>query len=84
MEPGFIGAHLTDKMINLGHKVLVVDILKPQGGIPFVNKKSKFIKGDISKTSTLKKLNIGNQILYTTWQLSQLLNLHMMILNLIY
>ena len=42
-------------MINLGHKVLVVDILKPQGGIPFVNKKSKFIKGDISKTSTLKK-----------------------------
>jgi len=53
---GFIGAHLTDKMINLGHKVLVVDILKPQGGIPFVNKKSKFIKGDISKTSTLKKI----------------------------
>ena len=31
---GFVGSHLTEKLINLGHKVLVVDILKSQGGIP--------------------------------------------------
>ena len=27
---GFIGAHLTEKLIKLGHKILVVDILKPR------------------------------------------------------
>ena len=51
---GFVGAHLTYKLISLGHKVLVVDILKSQGGIPFVNKNCNFIKGDISKLSTIK------------------------------
>ena len=55
---GFIGAHLTEKLIKLGHKILVVDILKPQGGIPFVNKKCHFIKGDISKISTIKKIKL--------------------------
>ena len=53
---GFVGAHLTYKLISLGHKVLVVDILKSQGGIPFVNKNCNFIKGDISKLSTIKKI----------------------------
>ena len=53
---GFIGSHLTERLINLGHKVLVVDILKSQGGIPFVNKKCKFVKGDISKISIIKKI----------------------------
>ena len=44
---GFIGAHITQKLINLGYKVLVVDNLSTVGGIPYVNPKCKFIKGDI-------------------------------------
>ena len=55
---GFIGAHLTEKIIKLGHKVLVVDILKSQGGITFVNKKCEFIKGDICKLTTIKKIKL--------------------------
>ena len=47
---GFIGAHLTERLLSLGHKVLVVDLMKSQGGIPFVSKRSKLIKGDIAKT----------------------------------
>ncbi len=62
---GFVGAHLVEKLIKLGHKILVIDILKPQGGISFVNKKCKFIKGDISKISTIKKIKLWKpEIIY--------------------
>ena len=37
---GFIGAHLTQKLINLKHNVMVVDSLKAIGGIPYINPKS--------------------------------------------
>ncbi len=53
---GFIGAHLTKKLLNLGYKVLVVDKLNWQGGIPFVNNKCKFIKGDITDLKIIKKI----------------------------
>ena len=53
---GFIGAHLAEKLIKLKHKLLIVDLLKPIGGIPFVNSKSKFIKGDITEEKILKKI----------------------------
>ena len=36
---GFIGAHLSNSLIASGHKVLIVDALRSQGGIPFINKK---------------------------------------------
>ena len=52
---GFIGAHLTEKLIKNGHQVLVVDTLMKQGGIPFINKKSKFIKGDIRNKNSLDR-----------------------------
>ena len=45
---GFIGSHLTEKLIRENYKVLVVDNLKTIGGIPFMNPKSKFIKGDLT------------------------------------
>lgn len=62
---GFIGAHLTEKLIKLGHKVLNVDLLRTQGGIPFINKKSKFIKGNISNKKTILKIkNWRPQIIY--------------------
>ena len=53
---GFIGAHLTEKLIRLKHKLLVVDSLTTIGGIPFINSKSKFIKGDITEDKILKKI----------------------------
>ena len=53
---GFIGAHLTERLLSLGHKVLVVDLMKSQGGIPFVSKRSKLIKGNITDFKILKKI----------------------------
>ena len=53
---GFIGAHLVKKLIDLNHKVLVVDNLKVIGGISFVHPKCKFIKGDILNSKTLKQI----------------------------
>ena len=53
---GFIGAHLVNKLIKSKYKVMVVDSLKTIGGIPFINPKSKFIKGDILDTKILKKI----------------------------
>tara|TARA_Y100000590_G_scaffold49390_1_gene52252 strand:- start:11015 stop:11992 length:978 start_codon:yes stop_codon:yes gene_type:complete len=62
---GFIGAHLTDKLISKGHKVLVVDTLKSLGGIHHINKKGKFIKGDIKENSVIKKVKKwGPNIIY--------------------
>ena len=59
---GFIGAHLTEKLIKNGHQVLVVDTLMKQGGIPFINKKSKFIKGDITNKKIINKIKCKNAI----------------------
>ena len=53
---GFIGAHITQKLINLGYKVLVVDNLSTVGGIPYINPKCKFIKGDITNATVIKKI----------------------------
>ena len=53
---GFIGAHLTNKLSKIKkNKILVVDLLKSKGGIPFLNPKNRFIKGDITKKNILKK-----------------------------
>ena len=50
---GFIGSHLTDKLIELGYDVTVVDNLM-LGKKIFLNKRAKFYKVDIRN---LKKLN---------------------------
>ncbi len=55
---GFIGAHLTSHLIQNKHQVLVVDNLSTIGGIKFINKKSKFIKGDLLDDDILKKIQI--------------------------
>ena len=36
--------------------MLIVDSLKTIGGIPFINPKSQFLKGDILDTKILKKI----------------------------
>lgn len=62
---GFIGAHLTEKLLSLGHNVLNVDLLRNQGGIPFVNKNCKFIKGSISNKKIIEKIKKWKpQIIY--------------------
>lgn len=53
---GFIGAHLVEKLINQKYKVMIVDNLKTIGGIPYVNPKCIFIKGDILQKKILKKI----------------------------
>ncbi len=53
---GFIGAHLVQKLIYLNHKVLSVDSLQTIGGIPYINPKSKFIKGNILDERTIQKI----------------------------
>jgi len=53
---GFIGAHLVQKLIDKRFKVMVVDSLKTIGGIPYINPKSFFVKGDILDDRVLKKI----------------------------
>ncbi len=53
---GFIGAHLTQKLIEEGYQVMVVDNLSTIGGIPYINPKCKFLKADITKKKTIKIL----------------------------
>ena len=55
---GFIGAHLTEKLIRQKHKLLVVDSLVTTGGIPYINPKSKFINGDITEDKIIKKIEM--------------------------
>lgn len=56
---GFIGSHLVDKLLRLGHEVVVLDNLS-SGCIEFIkhnlkNKNFKFIKGDVTKRKDIKK-----------------------------
>ena len=62
---GFIGAHLVNELIKKNYKVLIIDNLKTIGGIPYINPKSIFIKGDILNHKVLKKIeNWKPQIIY--------------------
>lgn len=53
---GFIGAHLVQKLIDKRFEVMVVDSLKTIGGIPYINPKSLFVKGDILDDRVLKEI----------------------------
>ena len=48
---GFIGAHLVDKLIELGHDVIVISNKEPKRE----NKKTKYAKGDITKKGDVEK-----------------------------
>lgn len=52
---GFIGSHLADRLIKLGHPVTIFDNLST-GFKSYINPKAKFIKGDTSNMSDVKKL----------------------------
>lgn len=52
---GFIGTHVTDELIKLGHNVVVLDDLS--GGFEDnINPKAKFVKGTITKAALINKL----------------------------
>ena len=62
---GFIGAHLVNELIKKKNKVLFIDNLKTIGGIPYINPKGIFIKGDILDEKILKKIEIWKpEIIY--------------------
>ena len=60
---GFIGSHLTDKLVELGHEVMVVDNLM-LGRKEFVNKKAKFFKVDIRNLKKLKEIFKGAEAVF--------------------
>ena len=51
---GFIGSHLAHNL-KKNNKIMIVDNLESKGSIPFVDKKSIFIKGNILEKKILNK-----------------------------
>ena len=63
---GYIGSILATKLVNLGHKVTVVDILKYNKNSIyhlFSKKNFNFIKADIRNSKLIKKLLSKNEII---------------------
>ena len=62
---GFIGVHLAEMLIQKKNSVLIVDKKTLLGGIFFINKKAKFIKGNILNSKIIKKIEKWKpQIIY--------------------
>ena len=60
---GFIGAHVTDELINLGHQVVVLDDLS--GGFEDnVNPKAKLVIGTINDVTLIEKLFTDHKFEY--------------------
>tara|TARA_Y100000389_G_scaffold205079_1_gene262798 strand:- start:12639 stop:13577 length:939 start_codon:yes stop_codon:yes gene_type:complete len=53
---GFVGSFVSKKLLNLGHKVTIIDNLST-GDRSNVDPKAHFVEGDASKRQTIKKLN---------------------------
>jgi len=60
---GFIGSHVTDEILKLGIKVIVLDDLTG-GSVKNVNPAAKFIKGSIVNQRLIKKIFRENKIDY--------------------
>ena len=52
---GFIGSHLANSL-RIKNKIMIVDNLENKGGIPYVDKKNIFIKGNILDKKVLNKI----------------------------
>lgn len=52
---GFIGSHLVDKLISLGHKVVALDNLST-GSLKNLNKRALFVFGDICNAKLVGKI----------------------------
>jgi len=58
---GYIGSHVTEQLIKTKKEVVILDNLKT-GYKTLLNKKAKFVKGDISNIRLLKKIIKENNI----------------------
>lgn len=65
---GFLGSFLVDKLIDKGYQVRILDNLEKQvhQGIKprYLNKKAKFIKGDVRNYAAFKKALTGIEVVY--------------------
>lgn len=65
---GFIGSHLVDRLVGDGYRVTIFDNLEDQvhkGKIPsYLNRKVKFIKGDVRKYELFKTALQGAEIVF--------------------
>ena len=56
---GFIGSHLTDALIEHGHRVRVLDLLGPQvhskGAAQYLNPKAEFMHGDVCDATLVRR-----------------------------
>lgn len=52
---GFIGSHLVDALLEIGHKVVVVDNLS-SGRRDYINPKAVFVEGDIVEPNVVDKI----------------------------
>ena len=52
---GFIGSHMTDRLLSLGHTVIVIDNIL-SGKIENLNKRAVFIRGDITNYDDIDKI----------------------------
>lgn len=60
---GFIGGHVTNELITMGHKVIVLDDLSG-GFIENINKAAEFIQGSVTDEALIKKIFQDNKIDY--------------------
>ena len=58
---GYIGSHIVEKLVKSKANVIILDNLVT-GYKKLVNKKAKFIKGDIKNQKKLAKIIIDNKI----------------------
>ncbi|MCD4655231.1 GDP-mannose 4,6-dehydratase [bacterium] len=65
---GFVGSHLVDKLVNLGHDVTIFDNLEDQVHISktpiYLNRNAFFIHGDIRDEDALRKAMAGKNVIY--------------------
>jgi len=56
---GFIGSHLVDALVSLGHGVRILDVVAPQvhvtGEPQYLNPGAEFIRGDVCDAAALEK-----------------------------
>lgn len=65
---GFIGSHLVDRLVSMGYGTVIFDNLDDQvhqGKKPvYLNKRARFIRGDVNKPNELEKALTGVDIIF--------------------
>ena len=61
---GFIGSHIVDKLIDLGHEVLVIDNESSDNEKFYWHSKAKNFKGNITDLALMKDITIGVEYIF--------------------